>query len=232
MISLTVGGTVLHPLCLRKHFKPKKIKLMNKIITALVLVGLTYSSANAQKACGSNSAKVCRATSNHKSASCYKTKYAENFKVCKGDYGYSICCESPSRTNSTQYSTAGRARRSNNNRYDMNPDVNTNTNQNQSFAMAPLGTREIPKDKIAPQSQSYPIDYAALNANNTNSYEGYYQKRGEIRVCYYGDNVAQDNLMPYQGCPSPQYDGPEKNAARNINSNTPTDLPPINGWGR
>src|SRR5438046_1468756 len=82
-----------------------KTKLMKKIITALAIAGLVYSGVNAQttqiNACGVKHDKVCRRVPGKKTASCYKTQFAENFKVCKGDFGYYICCETPNYYNST-----------------------------------------------------------------------------------------------------------------------------------
>ena len=39
-------------------------------------------------------------------------------------------------------------------------------------------------------------------------------------------DVAEDNRAPYEGLPSPQYDGPEKNAERNLNVSNPGRLDP------
>ena len=198
---------------------------MRKILTALTIVGLTYFSANAQtvqKVCGSNSNKVCRFSS--KGRSCYATRYAENFKVCKNNHGYFICCESLEKYNSTHPQFAVAATQDNS---DEQYKYQDNGYNNSTAA----NTGQTPQDMIAPQSQSYPSANMVFGMSTANTYEGYYPKKDEIKVCYSGDNVGEDNRMPYQGCPSPQYDGPERNAGRNINANSPKDLPPINGWG-
>jgi len=64
--------------------------------------------------------------------------------------------------------------------------------------------------------------------NKVSSYTGYYPQQGyrqhNIIVTYdYG-------RAPYEGLPSPQYDGPQKNEQRNLNYNQNSiDLPPSNG---
>ena len=78
---------------------------MKKILTALAIVGMTYSSAIAQSSqinvCGVKQNKVCVVSKDRKTTSCYKTKFAENFQVCKNENGYYICCETPGDNNST-----------------------------------------------------------------------------------------------------------------------------------
>src|SRR4051812_4823707 len=76
---------------------------MKTILMALIVAGFTHYNADAQSgkvACGKPEGKVCKRSPNN-GRSCYKTKYAENFKVCKGNYGYYICCERPGYANST-----------------------------------------------------------------------------------------------------------------------------------
>lgn len=46
--------------------------------------------------CGRDDRMVCR-----NGQYCYETKYAQNYKVCKGSNGYYICCETPNATNAT-----------------------------------------------------------------------------------------------------------------------------------
>ena len=53
------------------------------------------------KACEKSPNKVCRVSANKKGTSCYKTHYAQSFEVCKNEYGYYICCETPGDNNST-----------------------------------------------------------------------------------------------------------------------------------
>ncbi len=189
---------------------------MKTILMALTIAGLTYFSAEGQTtkkiACEAPKDKVCRKTSH--GVSCYKTKFAEDFKVCKGDYGYYICCETPNLTNSTQPKLNIEPLT----KYPSNPmEMNDET--------YPEGNVNI--NMTVPQSQSYP-DYAM---NSATTYEGYYTNRKHyIRVCYGGDNVAELNNAPYHGCPTPAYDGPERNKERNKNSNNVIDdIPPITG---
>ena len=197
----------------------------------LAILGLTFSVAHAQVACKRSSDKVCRQSKNGKS--CYATKYNQNFKICSGRYGYYPCCETPNRYNCTNPSGRGLGR-------DMVRDMASRQNQNDETYQYQANTtttttmQAIPKELIAPQSQSYPENTNATTtyvygADNASSYEGYFPSsnvkgRGRIKVCY------DDSRAVYNGCPSPQWDGPDKNNARNINVNSPADLPPITGW--
>jgi len=180
---------------------------MKKII-AVLAISLAYFGAGAQttqiNACGVNKGKVCRVNGNSKS--CYKTAYAENFKVCKGNSGYFICCEAPNYYNSTHPQVqVVAANRPYVQQYQYTPDVaDANT------------------DMQVPQSQSYVV-------TSSNTYAGYYPKKNEIKVCYVGDNVAEENLAPYKGCPSPQSEGPEVNKQRNLNVSNPESMPPLQG---
>ena len=183
---------------------------MKQVLTVLAVTGLIYCSANAQlpqnNTCGVMDKQVCRISSDRKTVSCYKTQYAENYKVCKNNYGYYICCETPDLNNSTYKGLPENVA--------MEPYTIENT---------PVAGNKIPPvDMTAPQSQSYVMQ-------SSNTYEGYYPKRGRIKVCYVGDNVAMNNRAPYEGCPSPQYDGPELNKLRNMNVNNPVGLSPIAG---
>ncbi len=181
---------------------------MKKMIAALAITALAFGGAQAQTAkfCGVKKDKVCRITGDKK-VSCYKTKYAENFKVCMNDNGYYICCETPNKYNSTNYSYM-LVKKTPARNYDQEYAVNTQT-------------QEQP-DPTVPQSQSYVV-------TNTKSYEGYYPRRGRIKVCYVGENVAQQNRNPYEGCPSPQSEGPEVNRQRNVNVSNPEPMPPLAG---
>ena len=171
---------------------------MKKILMALAMTGFVYVSAEAQtvkKSCGTSENQVCRKSSG-KGISCYKTKYAENFKVCKGNSGYFICCEEPNQTNSTR------------------------------AAMQALRAKQYPADDyqdmsvptasqfVAPVSQSIP----QYTANKASYYEGYFDTpKGKIKACYGGDNVAELTRAPWQGCNSPENDGSDKNRQRNVN---------------
>jgi hypothetical protein len=48
--------------------------------------------------------EVCRINPASNKISCYKTKHAYNFNVCKNEHGYYICCEAASWYNSTYIS--------------------------------------------------------------------------------------------------------------------------------
>ena len=173
---------------------------MKKIlIMALTMAGLSYLSAEAQstaKSCGTTQAQVCA-----KGRGCYKTPYAENFPVCKGDHGYFICCEKPGRTNATHSAAV--------------PMLSVYQDNNRSYDEYVNVTDE----GTTVQSQSYP----KYTVNRTATYQGYYPQKGKMRICYMGDNVAELNANPYHGCPSPQDDGPEKNNQRNENVVTPVE---------
>ncbi len=175
---------------------------MKKILIALALSGFVYCGAQAQadgkKNCGTTNDKVCTKSGNN--VSCYKTKYAENFKVCKNDRGYFICCETPDYYNATH--TANTAVTTNEYRDDYN-------NQQQA------ANQDI--DMRAPVSQSY-LEYSQ---NASASYEGYYNPKGKMKVCYGGNNVAKLTRNPWEGCPSPENDGTDKNIQRNPNAMAP-----------
>ena len=175
---------------------------MKKILIALAMSGFVYCSAEAQtdgkKNCGTTQDRVCRKSSDN-SISCYKTKYAENFKVCKGNFGYYICCEAPENSNSTRPSATAVAMNQYSRDYDNQVQAD---NQNNAANF------------VAPVSQSF-LEYSA---NASTSYEGYYNTpKGKMKVCYGGDNVAELTHNPWVGCPSPENDGPDKNNQRNMN---------------
>jgi hypothetical protein len=179
---------------------------MKKILSALAIAGVVACfSANAQTtvACGAPEGKVCRA--NSKGKSCYPTKYAENYKVCKGGYGYYICCEDPNSTNSTFPKLL------------YTGPYPYRSDDQQAYAMQSRTTEDgIKVDMAVPQSQSYP----QYSANVATTYGGNYPN-GHIKVCSNTDNVAEENRAPYIGCPTPAYDGPDKNQQRNINVSNP-----------
>jgi hypothetical protein len=194
-----------------KNTSRVKHRKMKKILVALVMTGLAYSGANAQsskvKACGVKNEQVCRVSKDNKAVSCYKTKYAENFKVCKGDHGYTICCETPGLYNSTHYN------------YTANNAVSKETEEYQYPA---TGNYNTVVDMAVPQNQSY--------VNTTYSlYSDSYTQKSEKKACYTGNNVAASNRAPYEGCPSPQSEGPEVNKQRNLNVSNPANMPPLAG---
>ena len=196
---------------------------MKKILIALAIAAISGYSAEAQTtekiACGAPKDKVCRKTNGK--VSCYKTKYAEDYKVCKGDYGYFICCEEPGMNNSThpRLNTASAEPQY------PNP-MATRDNEDASLVQQAKQQAMIAK---APESQSYPN----YEMNSVTAYEGYYTNKHYIKVCYAGDNVAELNNAPYHSCATPAYDGPEANKARNINSNNTIDnIAPITGQSK
>ncbi len=65
---------------------------MKKILMALGIIAVAYTGAEAQQKCGREDKHVCRQRSDGNTVSCYETKYAQNYKVCKGDKGYYVCC--------------------------------------------------------------------------------------------------------------------------------------------
>ena len=178
---------------------------MKKILMALTMTGLTYCSAEAQtdskKNCEVIQTQVCS-----KGRDCYKTKYAENFKVCKNNRGYFICCETADYNNSTHPMYVV------DNQQASNPNDYVQTG---SYAQNEASDATV--DNTVPQSQSY----AGYSIIKTYSYEGYYPQKGKMRSCYVGNNVAEETRAPYKGCPSPQDDGPERNRERNVNVSNP-----------
>jgi hypothetical protein len=191
---------------------------MNKILIALTLAGFTYLSAEAQNkpliACEAPKGKVCRKTSS--GVSCYKTPYAEDFKICKGDYGYFVCCEPAAENNATHPKLS----------YIQPFDGGDNMqNLNEAVVLeskTPAEYTSATRAATVPQSQSY-IPYSNSACVGT-----CYARKA--KPCYGGNNVAMLNQAPYNGCPTPAYDGPDANKNRNVNSNNTVDnLAPING---
>ena len=177
-----------------------------KKIMLMALAGFTFFSAGAQK----QSSEVCKISKSKKS--CYHTKYSENFKVCKNDYMYYICGEAISYRNSTKPDMSVRATQ---------PQMAYTQNMDQQQEPA-----TDPNAMLAPQSQSYPSTFAV---NSEVGYAGYYPQKHYITVSY-TENVAEENRAPYEGLPSPAYDGPAKNAERNLNEANPNaNLAPITG---
>lgn len=184
---------------------------MKKILGSLVIAGLSCLTANAQSTqinvCGVKSDKVCKPSADRKTSYCYKTSYAENFKICKDDYGYFICCETRGLNNAT---------------YPRLPIVEQEPPLEYQSPDVSYVNRNTTPDKTIPQSQSYV-------GTSADSYEGYYINGSGMKSCYGGNNVAENNRAPYKGCPSPQSEGPAVNNRRNINVSNPVNLAPITG---
>jgi len=165
---------------------------MKKIIAALAIASLAFG-AQAQQ-----TKQVCRKSSTG-DLSCYKTKYAQNFSICKDNFGYKVCGEPRNYKNSTNPGMA----------------VAAATDQSQmQYAYEAQGSfyGEMPAQATpTPQSQSY----ATYQENATVPYGASYStRRGDVKYCYFGDNVAELNRNPYKGCPTPQNDGLEQTKAR------------------
>lgn len=212
---------------------------MKQLLVALAVASLAYTGAEAQTktvACGKQSNTVCRTHALNKTKGCYKTRYNQNFKVCKGDAGYSICCEAPSPTNSTHYNNLV-ARRGGGTEVYTQRRVLTSVTRDRYFENAVDDSR---LSMVAPQNQSYPFNTGTtpvavspqanhLNYYSSGYYQGYYPGKGKIKVCYTGENVAELNKAPYEGCNTPAFDGIDKNKARNLNVVNPVDVPPSSG---
>lgn len=117
---------------------------MKKILASLTIAMFTYFSANAQAPLinvgGAKQTKVCSISQDRKNISCYTTQYAENFKVCKSDYGYYICGETPGYNNST---------------YSSFQEVADTKSGAAQYQYANLVRSRKPVDITIPQSQSY-----------------------------------------------------------------------------
>ncbi len=186
---------------------------MKKILVALIMTGFAYGGANAQQpkqttTCGIKQNHVCRVSKDKNSVSCYKTEYAENFKVCKNNtHGYFICCEIPGLYNSTHYNYAANQ-----------PEAQ----ETEQVDYVTVDNNHGYIDKTVPQNQSY--------VNTTYSlYEEDYLRTSGKKACYVGNNVAKSNRAPYEGCASPQSDGPDANKQRNLNVSNPAGMPPLAG---
>jgi hypothetical protein len=200
---------------------------MKKILMVLSLVTI-ISNAEAQQKCtcppGVKHTHKHTASVSHNQG---KTgdRFAQNFKVCKDPYGYKICGQRRNGYNSTavvipqQQTPQSNIRNYNSYTWLQDKDRYDNT---------PAEDNQNTNSQLAPESQSYPTSFTI---NKTGSYSGYYPKKSNIKVGY--DN----GTAPYEGEPSPQYDGPDKNKARNLKVNSPeqnsTDpsmtLPPPSG---
>ncbi len=199
---------------------------MKKILIALLFAVTGQMSAIAQN----TESRVCTASSKN-GVSCYKTRYAENFKVCPTNRGYTICGETPTNTNSTRsgYVASLGTTQEDMSQYNERYVLKSRTAPEGQYADVPGSVAMVSAEA---GSQSYPTGYVAdldksadFGASTSSSYAGY--KPGTS--CYTGDNVAENNKAPYKGCPSPQDDGPQKNNYRNMNFANPVGLPPLAG---
>ena len=179
-----------------------------KKIMLMALAGFTFFSAEARN----HTSTGCKVVKSDKASMKHHDKYAENFKVCKNDAGYHICGEEVSNLNATKP-------------VHYMPSAPQHMTYNQGMDVQPMPATD-PNAMLAPQSQSYPSAYAV---NETAAYESFAPKKHFMTVSY-NENVAEENRAPYEGLPSPQYDGPAKNAQRNLNESNPNaNLAPITG---
>lgn len=172
---------------------------MKRLMMALALKGCAMMSATAQThtpaSCGVQQNKVCKVT-NANGAYCYSTPYAQNYQVCKDREGYYICCLP--KTDATRTKPV------------YLPEPATawdDAGRDYSNEYAPL-----PPQPLVPQSQSYPAATTVPAGGNPTE-----NRKGYLKLCYGGNNAAELNRAPYQGCNSPQYDGPAANRQRNVN---------------
>lgn len=134
---------------------------MSKMIIALALAGFTFLSAEAQD-------KRCVCTTSHKTThkhavvtpNANRNNYAQNFKVCRDNYGYHICGQTPTFTNSTR-------------RPYYPSQYRKETELAAYYGNTHGEARELaytPQSMIAPQGQSYPANY--MNEGRGDRYEG------------------------------------------------------------
>ena len=117
---------------------------MKKLATLLAIVSIGCIIANAQTSLinvtGKSNTKICKTVAGGNGISCYKTTFAENFKVCKSADGYYICSEVPGYFNSTYLRFTGV----------------TEYEQESVHDQYTLPARKTEvDDKTVPQSQSY-----------------------------------------------------------------------------
>jgi hypothetical protein len=181
---------------------------MKQIVMGVIIGVMTHINVAAQT-------EVCDVNGQGQLA-CYKTAYAENFKVCKNNKGYHICGETPNYYNSTHpgFTVPDATTK---------PCVVADGREQATAENAEQG--DLAAAPTAPTSQSYPADYLAGNVGST--IMDNYPARHYIKVA--DEDVPAMCRAPYEGLPSPQDDGPGRNNARNINVSNPAPLPPIQG---
>lgn len=135
---------------------------------------------------------------------------AKNFKVCKSSGKYHICDQHPNSLNSVPAPkgkvATGKA--------DPKPITKTTT-ITENGVIATTSTQTFAEQPVVPQSQSI-----ADQSNNT---------LAPVTVTGHVDTITNANA-PYHGKNSPQYDGLQKNRARNLNTapQSPNSLPITN----
>ncbi len=134
---------------------------------------------------------------------------AKNYKVCKGKGNYHICDQKPNVTNSVPRPANKIAIGASDNK----PIIKTTTiTENGVIATTTNQTATQPSATVVPQSQSI-----ADQSTNT---------LAPATVIGHVDTINNANA-PYHGKNSPQYDGAQKNKARNLNTppQSPNALP-------
>jgi hypothetical protein len=131
------------------HFNENFMKKIMVIISICMLISSAGNSQTLIPSCEIKHDKVCRPSADKKKTICYETKFSENFSVCKNMNGYYICCETPTRSNSTftDFLSASKS------------EVLQDEDVNQDTYIHP---ENAPKDKSTPQNQSY------INTNLSN----------------------------------------------------------------
>lgn len=130
-------------LCIVENYSQLNINKMKKILGLLVAVSCSCFCVNAQSTTNNGLAgkqtQVCKSGQGKNEVSCYNTKYAENFRVCKSEDGYYICSETPGYYNSTYLQFIGVAA----------------TEASYPYKTAFPAGKTMINDRTVPQSQSY-----------------------------------------------------------------------------
>jgi hypothetical protein len=189
---------------------------MKRILSLLTLTLFVVSSLMAQK-----KKLLCHKHHSH-SNHCYLTRYAQNYKVCKDELGYRICGEERRKTNSTW--PIGKT-----------PFAPVDPVYAEGAPVYSMKSSQTAMPQVlVPVNQSIPVA-SGVEVVRSGSYAAYRTRgKGKIKVCYIGDNIAELNKNPYQGCAADQWDGVERNNTRNLNVNQPVHLAPSagnGGWG-
>lgn len=128
------------------------------------------------------------------------SKYAKNYKVCRADDGAYVVCSD-----------------------DRGENLPIGTRISSYAATRPLAVPAIPV--TAPRPISPSVSYP-------NEKVGYRWDRAQkVKVTYedVDGTIIEEPRAPAYGRPSPQYDGPDRNAARNLNYGSGQYVPPSDG---
>jgi len=187
---------------------------MKNIIIALVIAGTTGFSANAQ------------------------SQYDQNYKVCQTGGTYKTCGAEPGTASTAKAGSSVRMYTVENggSKFAKNYKVCQTGNgyaicgEQPNAANATSGAAEENMSVALPVQTTAPVTTTYYNVeskddatDNENTYTGYYARKHVITVSY-------ESRAPYEGLPSPQYDGPDANRERNLNYNKPgLNLAPSSG---